>query len=64
MPGKVEYFRKHKIQHVACGGLHTLALTKENKVYCWGSTEGGQLGLPLSIIQKLCRNEENAVKCP
>ena len=53
-----------KIQSVACGGLHTLALSKDNKVYCWGSTEGGQLGLPPDIIPKLCKNEENAVTAP
>lgn len=41
---------------MACGGLHTLAVTKEGKVYVWGSTEGGQLGLPLPVIQKISRN--------
>jgi alpha-tubulin suppressor-like RCC1 family protein len=60
----MDYFKNHKIQQVACGGLHTLVLTRDNKVYCWGSTEGGQLGLPIAIIQKLCRNEDNAVKYP
>jgi len=60
----LEYFKNHKIQQVSCGGLHTIALTKESKVYCWGSTEGGQLGLPTGVIQKLCRNEDNAVKQP
>jgi len=63
-PGRIEFFKGMKLQSVACGGLHTIALTKDNKLYSWGSTEGGQLGLPISFITKICRNEENAVKTP
>jgi alpha-tubulin suppressor-like RCC1 family protein len=49
---------------VSCGGLHTLALSKDHKVYCWGSIEGGQLGIPFQLISKLVGNAENAVKIP
>jgi large repetitive protein len=63
-PLKLEFFKNNKVSQVSCGGLHTLAVTKDNKVFCWGSTEGGQLGLPLSLIQKLCRTEDNSVMFP
>ena len=29
---------------IACGGCHTVALTKEGKVYTWGCNSNGQLG--------------------
>jgi alpha-tubulin suppressor-like RCC1 family protein len=45
-PAKLEFFAKSKIAHAVCGGLHTLVVTKEGETYSWGSTEGGQLGLP------------------
>ena len=32
------------IVQVACGSLHTCALTSEGKVWCWGSSIGGALG--------------------
>ena len=41
-----------------------MALTKDNKIYVWGSTEGGQLGIPFAQIQTLIGNEEFAVKTP
>lgn len=40
-PQKMSFFRNMRVQQVACGGLHTLALTKDHKAFCWGSTEGG-----------------------
>mmetsp|Transcript_34656 Transcript_34656/g.53034 ORF Transcript_34656/g.53034 Transcript_34656/m.53034 type:complete len:151 (+) Transcript_34656:6645-7097(+) len=60
----MDYFKHIKVQNVACGGLHTLVITKTNILYCWGSTEGGQLGIPFSRIAVLVRGEENAVKIP
>ena len=33
-----------KWTQVACGAFHTVALTKEGKVYTWGSNFRGQLG--------------------
>jgi len=44
-PTILEYFGKHKIHQIACGGLHSIVLTKSGEIYTWGSTEGGQLGL-------------------
>ena len=34
------------IMSVVCGGLHTLAVSKQGQVYSWGRGEGGQLGVP------------------
>jgi alpha-tubulin suppressor-like RCC1 family protein len=31
---------------LACGGLHTVALTQEGHCFAWGRGEGGQLGIP------------------
>ena len=33
-----------KVAHVACGRMHTLALTVEGDVYAWGSSGSGQIG--------------------
>lgn len=33
------------IQEVACGGLHTCALTSKGALYAWGGGQAGQLGL-------------------
>ena len=46
-PLKVDYFHKKRIRlsSVACGEAHTLALSSEGTVYCFGWAEDGQLGL-------------------
>ncbi|KAF2905521.1 hypothetical protein ILUMI_00654 [Ignelater luminosus] len=33
------------IVHISCGSKHVLALTADGKVYSWGSSSNGQLGL-------------------
>ena len=35
----------HGVAQLACGGLHTLALTRGGTLYSWGSNEHGSLGL-------------------
>ncbi len=35
---------------LACGGQHTVALTKNGACYSWGSGEGGQLGIPFNLL--------------
>lgn len=37
-----------------CGGLHTCIVTRSGEVYCWGSNEGGQLGLVGELAIKEC----------
>lgn len=37
-------FSEKRIKAVAAGGLHTLALTEDGRVYGWGSAGHGQLG--------------------
>ncbi|XP_071362182.1 probable E3 ubiquitin-protein ligase HERC3 isoform X2 [Trachinotus anak] len=34
-----------KVSQVACGGQHSVALTKDGQVYSWGQDSRGQLGL-------------------
>ena len=50
MPSQVLALKNARISQIACGGLHTLALAKDHRVFCWGSTEGGQLGLPMHTL--------------
>lgn len=33
------------IKHVACGGVHTCALSEKGALYAWGGSQSGQLGL-------------------
>jgi len=37
-----------KIVQVECGGMHTVALTNDGKVYTWGCNDEGGLGRPTS----------------
>lgn len=45
-PKKIDALDGLSITSIVCGGLHTLAVTKQGHVYSWGRAEGGQLGLP------------------
>ena len=36
----------NKIKDISAGTVHNLALTQDNKLFSWGSSQGGQLGLP------------------
>ena len=33
------------IKQIICGGHHTFAICENNKIYCWGKNDYGQLGL-------------------
>ena len=35
----------NKIKDISAGTVHSLALTNDNKIFSWGSSQGGQLGL-------------------
>ena len=63
-PSKLDFFSKTKVIQAVCGGLHTVVVTKEGDVYSWGSTEGGQLGLPQQMIIQLCKGKEQPVLLP
>jgi hypothetical protein len=42
-----------KVINVACGSFHTVALTADGEVYCWGDNANGQCGnatLPDSVV--------------
>ena len=36
----------NQITQISAGTVHNLALTKDGRVFAWGSSQGGQLGLP------------------
>ena len=36
-PKRIEALRNLEIHSVVCGGLHTLALTKDGSIYSWGN---------------------------
>ena len=40
----------NKIKDIASGTVHNLALTMDNKLFSWGSSQGGQLGLPENYL--------------
>jgi len=43
-PLLIEFPRHAPIKQVACGAVHTLALTQEGQVYSWGDGKMGKLG--------------------
>lgn len=64
IPTKMDFFNRTKVVQAVCGGLHTVAITKDGDIYSWGSTEGGQLGLSLKMIDQLCPDRESPVMTP
>ncbi|GAM28582.1 hypothetical protein SAMD00019534_117580 [Acytostelium subglobosum LB1] len=76
-PRVIQSMTSHWVTQVSCGEKHTICLTKNGKVFTWGSSEYGQLGLgdthrncqPMlvttldkyHIIQIACGSSHNAV---
>lgn len=44
LPNMVSSFSGHRVQQIAAGGDHTLALTESRELYAWGRGHRGQLG--------------------
>ena len=46
-PNKINFGKySNQIIQISAGTVHNLALTKDGRVFAWGSSQGGQLGLP------------------
>jgi regulator of chromosome condensation len=43
-PRVITALEKHHVIRVACGGLHTVAVSKEGAVFTWGCNDDGALG--------------------
>ena len=43
----------NKIIEISSGTMHNLALTYDGKVFSWGSSQGGQLGLSIEELEKV-----------
>jgi len=52
------------VHQAVCGGLHTVVLTKDGETYSWGSTEGGQLGLPPAFVADMTQGEGVPITTP
>ncbi|EFA76778.1 regulator of chromosome condensation domain-containing protein [Heterostelium album PN500] len=52
IPKVVQSITSHWVTQVQCGEKHTICLTKNGKVFTWGTSEYGQLGL--GDTQKNC----------
>eukprot|EP01133_Synstelium_polycarpum_P013744 gene13744-16212_t len=52
LPRVVQSITSHWVTQVQCGEKHTICLTKNGKVFTWGTSEYGQLGL--GDTQKNC----------
>ncbi|XP_026548213.1 probable E3 ubiquitin-protein ligase HERC6, partial [Notechis scutatus] len=44
-PKKIDALSKYNVIQVACGHYHSIALTKDGRVFSWGHNSHGQLGL-------------------
>ncbi|GLD99181.1 hypothetical protein PINS_up007899 [Pythium insidiosum] len=42
---QVDVLRAINVRKVACGALHSLALSADGKLFAWGCNDGGRLGL-------------------
>ena len=45
MPRCVQALKNQVIVHAACGDVHTMVLTEDGAVFCFGGGSVGQLGL-------------------
>ncbi|ETO80364.1 hypothetical protein F444_05120 [Phytophthora nicotianae P1976] len=54
---QVPALRSVSVRQVACGVLHSLALTSDGKVFSWGCSDGGRLGLGRHIKRSSDVNE-------
>lgn len=45
LPRRVVALDGISIKKVACGGVHTCAVTEKGALYAWGGSQAGQLGL-------------------
>src|SRR5207244_3606622 len=67
IPGKVDKLNhiKNPIK-ISCGGFHTLALTKQSKLYSWGYNQYGQLGSQQSengVVHKIHLDNVTDISC-
>lgn len=51
-PLPIESLTGIKIKKLSCGEAHSMVLTEEGKVYGWGFTSNGQLGLGKYFLNK------------
>lgn len=56
-PTVVDSLEQYEITDISGGGHHSIACTKDGKVFVWGRCDGGQLGIKLDTI-----NEEDIKK--
>lgn len=56
-PKKVVALADKAIKMVVCGGLHTVALSFDGRIFAWGRAEGGQLGLSEHDLEELMRSQ-------
>ena len=47
-PQLIEKLKGFEIVQIACGETHSLCLSKDGKIYGWGTSMYGQLGLGFS----------------
>src|SRR5690349_14706205 len=45
VPTLIEFFRGMSVENIACGFLHSLALTANGALYAWGNITSDHLGL-------------------
>ena len=53
----------NKIKDISAGTVHNLALTKDNKIFSWGSSQGGQLGFSESYLLSQPNYKDSFVLC-
>ncbi len=58
VPKRLEELKK-RVLIVACGGLHTVVVTKDNEVFAWGRGEGGQLGAPEKVLEQFVTDNKD-----
>jgi len=54
IPCQVQNLEACDIRTVAAGRDHSIALDRDGSLYCWGSSERGQLGVGSSLTKSLC----------
>lgn len=67
LPAAVESLRDVDVRQISAGGNHSMALTAQGRILCWGSHLDGQLGIGIApasrTAYRAATDEESATSC-
>ena len=60
-PERIEALEGVKMTRIACGGWHSLAVSADGDVYCWGFNDCGQCAVPFQVDSRLEKEKKRVL---